>query len=241
MPVVPDPDRPERRKLVEPDGSRSRASSTSTATAEMVADLFELEVPVQRALPDDPRRPARDAGRRLGAARARAVAAGGTPARHAHVYSHDLASARAAPAGRARALAGRPARGRSPPRLSRRLPPDHVDRAGDRRRGSAHLARRPRAASSGRCSTAAASRSTARRVVGAILIAESPTRAAVRRPVDHGVFRAPEPRAPGGRCSAGARARRRSRLGLAVTDGNPPSGSTARSASPRLTAFSVDL
>jgi hypothetical protein len=90
VPIVPDLDRAERRTLADANGTPLARFVHAERDGRVVADLFELEVPVERALPVvlDELRGRRVAGsEELGRA---LVAAGGTPARHAHVYSHDL-------------------------------------------------------------------------------------------------------------------------------------------------------
>jgi hypothetical protein len=92
VPIVPDLDRPERRTLADSDGTPPVRFVYVERDGRVVADLFELEVPVQRALPVilAELRGMRVAGsEELGRA---LVAAGATPARHAHVYSHDKSS-----------------------------------------------------------------------------------------------------------------------------------------------------
>ena len=81
---------PARRTLTDVDGTVIATFSDIERDGRRVADLLELEVPVERALAPilDQLRGFRVAGPvELGRA---LIEAGGTPARHAHVYSHDL-------------------------------------------------------------------------------------------------------------------------------------------------------
>ena len=127
---------PDRRTLTDTDGTPIATYTDVERDGRRVADLLELEVPVERALQPilDQLKGYRVAGPvELGRA---LIEAGGTPARHAHVYSHDLAERpeptipprdHAHPAGPPRrgARAGLPGRAPAgPPRLP-----------GDRRRG----------------------------------------------------------------------------------------------------------
>ena len=104
---------PERRTLTDADGTVIATFTDVERDGRRVADLLELEVPVERALAPilAQLQGFRVAGPvELGRA---LIDAGGTPARHAHVYSHDLLDAPgAAPAGRdhahARSTAPRP-------------------------------------------------------------------------------------------------------------------------------------
>ena len=83
---------PERRTLTDADGTAVATFTYIERDGRRVADLLELEVPVERAVPAILRAAAGLPGGRSGRPRARAGrAAGGKPARHAHVYSHDLA------------------------------------------------------------------------------------------------------------------------------------------------------
>ena len=81
---------PERRTLTDADGTVIDTFADVERDGRRVADLLELEVPVERALQPilDQLQGFRVAGPvELGRA---LIDAGGTPARHAHVYSHDL-------------------------------------------------------------------------------------------------------------------------------------------------------
>ncbi len=97
MPVLADPDRPEWRTLI--DGAAEPLASFLAVERDgkRVADLLELDVPVERALPAilAELRGWRIAGDEvLGRA---LVAAGGIQARHAHVYSRELTGDRPEP------------------------------------------------------------------------------------------------------------------------------------------------
>ena len=73
---------------------RSRASCTSRTARRTVADLLELEVPVERALPYVLRRAARACASPVPEPLGRAlVGAGGRFHRHSHAYTHDLVAA----------------------------------------------------------------------------------------------------------------------------------------------------
>ena len=139
-----------------PTASRSRASSTSSATARVVADLFELEVPVERALPSSSAELRGHAGRRPGAARARARRRGREAARATRTCIRTTCATRPGrfpPAFDAHA--GRPAGGRAAARLPRRVPARAPGPDGGRRgqrgtstassAGSSAAARRQRA------------------------------------------------------------------------------------------------
>jgi GNAT superfamily N-acetyltransferase len=245
MPVVPDLDRPERRKLVDADGVPVARFVHVERDGRLVADLFELEVPVERALPTilADLRGMRVAGSEaLGRA---LVAAGGTAARHAHVYSHALRERPTPrlPAGLRFAEANRPAAELLPAYLSSH-PPDHVDApviAGEDSR--AHLTRilngelgRPLAGS-------ALAIDGDDRVVGAILVHELvDTDPPFGGPWVMEVFRAPGARGAGRALLERALAVTEGTLGLAVTHGNPAERLYAALGFERVsTAFSVDL
>jgi GNAT superfamily N-acetyltransferase len=245
MPVVEDLDRPERRKLVDADGVPLARFVHETRDGREVADLFELEVPVERALPAilAELRGMRVAGSEpLGRA---LVAAGGTPARHAHVYSHSLRERPTPrlPAGLRFAAADRPAVDLLPAYLSSHSP-EHVDAAvivGEDSR--AHLARilsgelgRPLAGS-------ALVIDADDRVVAAILVNElADTDPPFGGPWVMELFRAPGARGAGRALLERALAVTEGTLGLAVTHGNPAERLYVALGFERvLTAFSVDL
>jgi GNAT superfamily N-acetyltransferase len=82
---------PDRSTLTDSDGTPIATFADVERDGRRIADLLELEVPVERALQPilDQLKGYRVAGPvELGRA---LVAAGGRAARHAHVYSHDLA------------------------------------------------------------------------------------------------------------------------------------------------------
>ncbi len=90
VPIVGDIDHPERRTLTDENGLPIARFVHFQDGARTVADLLELEVPVERALPYVLRelRGLRVAGsEELGRA---LVGAGGRFHRHSHAYSHDL-------------------------------------------------------------------------------------------------------------------------------------------------------
>ena len=185
----------------------------------VVADLFELEVPVRACAPGRAApscAAARIAGRRRSGARWWPPA--GAPARHAHVYTHDLETRPALDAAGLRAHAGRPARPRSCCRsTSPRSPPGHPDRL------EAAAGAPPSRADAwpGSCCPAAGSPSTDGEVVAALLIAtiaEAPP--PFGGPWILEVFRA-RARGAGRALLQRALARTEGRLGLAVTEGNP--------------------
>lgn len=245
MPVVPDLDRPERRKLVDADGMPLARFVHVERDGRAVADLFELEVPVERALPAilAELRGMRVAGSEtLGRA---LVAAGGIPARHAHVYSHDLRE-RPTPRLPARlrfAPADRPAGDLLPAYLAAH-PPNHVDAhvlAGED--SGAHLAR----ILSGELGRPLAGSGLAvdadDRVVGAILVSEfAETEPPFGGPWVMELFRAPGARGAGRALLERALSLTEGTLGLAVTHGNPAERLYAAVGFRRVfTAFSVDL
>ena len=121
MPIVPDPDHPHRRTLVDADGLPIARFTHVERDGRRVADLLELEVPVERAVPFvlAELRGMRVAGpEALGRA---LVAAGGTAARHATCTRTTCASGRRCRDG-FDAHAGRPARGGAAARLPGRAP-----------------------------------------------------------------------------------------------------------------------
>jgi GNAT superfamily N-acetyltransferase len=245
MPVVPDLDRPERRKLVDADGMPLARFIHVERGGRVVADLFELEVPVQRALPTIL---ADLGGMRVAGTEAlgRAlVAAGGTPARHAHVYSHGLRERPTPrlPAGLRFAAADRPAADLLPAYLASH-PPDHVDAhvlvAEDSR---AHLARILSGELGRGLEGSALAIDADDRVVGAILVNEFvDTDPPFGGPWVMEVFRAPGARGAGRALLERALAVTEGTLGLAVTHGNPAERLYAALGFERVfTAFSVDL
>jgi hypothetical protein len=245
MPVVPDLDRPERRKLVDADGMPLARFLHVERDGRVVADLFELEVPVERALPAilTDLSGMRVAGPEpLGRA---LIAAGGILARHAHVYSHDLRErpTPALPAGLRFAAADRPAADLLPAYLASH-PPGHVDAhvlVGED--SGLHLARilngewgRPLAGSG-------LAVDADERVAGAILVnqfadAEPP----FGGPWVMELFRAPGAPGAGRALLERALALTEGTLGLVVTHGNPAERLYVALGFKRVfTAFSVDL
>jgi GNAT superfamily N-acetyltransferase len=245
MPVVGDLDRPERRKLVDADGLPLARFVHDARDGHVVADLFELEVPVERALPTilAELRGMRVAGSEaLGRA---LVAAGGTPARHAHVYSHDLRERPTPrlPAGLRFAATDRPAADLLPAYLSSH-PPDHVDApviAGEDSR--AHLSRILNGELGPSLHGSALAIDGDGRVVGAILVNEFvKTDPPFGGPWVMELFRAPGARGAGRALLERALAVTEGTLGLAVTHGNPAERLYVALGFQRVfTAFSVDL
>jgi GNAT superfamily N-acetyltransferase len=243
MPVVGDLERPERRKLVDADGLPLARFVHDARDGRVVADLFELEVPVQRALPTilSELRGMRVAGSEpLGRA---LVAAGGTPARHAHVYSHNLYERPTPrlPAGLRFAAADRPAADLVPAYLAAFAPghPDRLEAEDAERHLDAILAGRlgPLLEGSGLALDAE------ERVVGAILLAViAATEPPFGGPWVMELFRAPDARGAGRALLERALAMSEGSLGLAVTHGNPAEKLYAALGFERVfTAFSVDL
>jgi GNAT superfamily N-acetyltransferase len=245
MPVVADLDRPERRKLVDADGLPLARFVHVERDGRVVADLFELEVPVERALPTIM---AELTGMRVAGPEplGRAlVAAGGIPARHAHVYSHDLRE-RPTPrlsAGLRFAAADRPAADLLPAYLAA-YPRDHVDAhvlAGED--SGAHLARILGGGFGRPLEGSGLAVDADGRVVGAILVnefAEAPP--PFGGPWVMELFRAPGARGAGRALLQRALSLTSGTLGLAVTHGNPAERLYVALGFKRVfTAFSVDL
>jgi GNAT superfamily N-acetyltransferase len=245
MPVVPDLDRPERRKLVDADGLPLARFVHSERDGRVVADLFELEVPVERALPTIL---TELSGMRVAGTEAlgRAlVAAGAIPARHAHVYSHDLRErpTPTLPAGLRFAPADRPAADLLPAYLASH-PPQHVDAhvlAGED--SGAHLTRILRGELGRPLEGSALAVDGDDRVVGAILVNEfADADPPFGGPWVMEVFRAPGARGAGRALLERALSVTEGTLGLAVTHGNRAEGLYAALGFERVfTAFSVDL
>jgi GNAT superfamily N-acetyltransferase len=245
MPVVPDLDRPEHRKLVDRDGQPVARFLHVERDGRVVADLFELEVPIERALPTilADLSGTRVAGSEpLGHA---LVAAGGIPARHAHVYSHDLRErpVPALPAGLRFAAADRPAIDLLPAYVASH-PPHHVDAhvlAGED--SAAHLARVLDGEMGRKLEGSALAVDEQDRVVGAILVNEF----AEAEPPFGGpwvleLFRAPGAHGAGRALLERALSVGEGTLGLAVTNGNPAERLYVALGFERVfTAFSVDL
>lgn len=236
MPVVPDLARPGWRKLVDADGVPLARFWPEQRDGAAIADLLELEVPVERAVPVilAELRGMRVAGPEpLGRA---LVAAGGVPGRHAHVYSHYLRSRPAVPDGFGLGPVDRGAEALVDAYVAAH-PPGHVDAGAD---GGAFLSRLL-AGAYGRvldCSGLAVSDG---RVVGAILVAE--VDGPFAGPWVMELFRAPGAWGAGRALLARALALCEGpALGLAVTHGNPAERLYVELGFTRvLTSFSVDL
>jgi hypothetical protein len=90
VPIVGDIDHPERRTLIDENGLPIARYVHAQRDGRTIADLLELEVPVERALPYIA---GELKGMRIGAPEAlgRALEArGARPHRHSHAYTHDL-------------------------------------------------------------------------------------------------------------------------------------------------------
>jgi len=245
MPVVEDLDRPERRTLVDADGLPLARFLHVERDGRAVADLFELEVPVERALPTIL---AELSGTRVAGSEelGRAlVAAGAIPARHAHVYSHDLRvrPQSALPEGLEFAPADRPAADLLPAYLASH-PPGHVDAhvlAGED--SGAHLDRILRGELGRPLASSALAVDADGRVAGAILVSEfADADPPFGGPWVMELFRAPGARGAGRALLARALSLTSGTLGLAVTHGNPAERLYVSLGFKRVfTAFSVDL
>ena len=238
MPVIPDPDLPERRTLTDADGVPLARFTQVERDGRLVADLFELEVPVERALPvvTAELRGMRVAGSEdLGRA---LVRAGAVPARHAHVYSHDLRERPSEPAG----LRGldHSAADLLPAYLAAH-PPDHVDAATIAGEDSEAFLAGLLRGELGPVLDCSGVAERDGRVVGAIVCAELDApfggpwvMELFRAPGAHGVGRALLERALA-RCPGPT-------LGLAVTEGNSAKGLYEAVGFERaFTTYSVDL
>jgi GNAT superfamily N-acetyltransferase len=238
---------PDRRTLFDADGVAIASFIPVHRGGRDVADLLELDVSVQQALPAILEQLAgwRVAGPvELGRA---LVAAGGMPARHAHSYSHDLRGERPQPhppAGMTLTGADRPAADLLPAYLAAH-PPDHVDWpviAGED--STAHLAKVMAGAYGRLLDSSGLAIAADGRVVGGILVAEL----ADPEPPFEGAWVMELFREPGARGAGRALLERAlaltpgPALGLAVTDGNPAARLYERLGFRRvLSAFSVDL
>ena len=240
MPVVEDLDRPAYRTLVDANGVALARFLYVERDGHLVADLFELEAPVERAVPAvlDELRGWRVAGSEtLGRA---LVAAGARPARHAHVYTHDLRQLPKASSTFELTPVDRPARDLLPAYLAAFAPghPDRMEPADALKHLNAIVAGKlgPLLESSG-----IALRNG--RVVGGILVArmtEGPPPFA--GPWVMEVFREPGAHGAGRALLERALALSTGSLGLAVTHGNPAEKLYAALGFKRVfTAYSVDL
>jgi GNAT superfamily N-acetyltransferase len=240
VPIVEDPEHSERRTLVDADGLPIARYVYVERDARPVADLLELAVPVERALPFvlEELRGTRvagpvDLGRAL-------VAAGGRLHRHSHAYSHDLRERPAIPTTFELTPVDRPAAELLPVYLAA-FAPGHPDRMEVPEAGR-HL----EGLVGGRLGTLLPGSGLAivgERVVGAILIAtiaDAPP--PFGGPWVMEVFRSPEARGAGRALLARALALTTGSLGLAVTDGNRAETLYAALGFRRVfTAFAVDL
>ena len=221
MPIVTAPDGSARRTLTDPDGVPLAHYTHAERDGRVVADLFELEVPVERALPAilAELRGTRVAGpEALGRA---LLAAGAAPARHVHLYSHALRERPAVMAGFELTPIDRPASDLLPVYLAAH-PPEHVDSAVIANEDSLKFLSGVLAGGLGPLLDCSGLALTDGRVVGAILVAEATDAPPpVGGPWVMELFRAPD--APG----AGRALLQRAlalcdgpTLGLAVTEGN---------------------
>jgi hypothetical protein len=240
MPIVPDPEHPERHTLVDPDGIPLARYVHVLRDGRVVADLFELEVPVKRALPyvlaelrDTRIAGSEEFGRAL-------VAAGARPHRHSHAYSHDLRNLPPSPPGFELTPVDRPATELLPVYLAA-FAPGHPDRM------EAPMALRHLegilAGGLGELLPGSGLAVQDGHVVGAILIATiADAPAPFGGPWILEVFRAPEARGAGRALLVRALHRTSGSLGLAVTHGNPAERLYLALGFRRVfTAYSVDL
>jgi GNAT superfamily N-acetyltransferase len=240
VPIVEDPQHAERRTLVDADGLPIARFVHVARDTRAVADLLELEVPVDRALPFvlAELRGMRVAGpEELGRA---LVAAGGMLHRHSHAYSHDLKRRPEVPTAFELTPVDRPAAELLPVYLAA-FAPGHPDRIAPPEAGP-HLESivagglGPLLAGSGLAILDGA-------VVGAVLIASiADAPPPFGGPWVMEVFRHPGARGAGRALLARALALTTGSLGLAVTDGNPAERLYAALGFKRtFTAYSVDL
>lgn len=221
VPIVPDLDGPERRTPADSDGTPPVRFVHVERDGRVVADLFELEVPVQRALPVvlAELRGMRAAGsEELGRA---LVAAGATPAPRARVLARPPRAPQRVDG--VRTHAARPARRGAAAACLAAHPPDHVDTPVIRGEDSGrHLA--------GILAGKLGPRGLPRR------------RAAFGGPWVMEVFREPGARGAGKALLQRALVLSEGSLGLAVTHGNPAERVYASLGFKRIfTAYSVDL
>lgn len=240
VPIVAHPEHPQRRTLVDPDGVPIARFVHVPRGERAIADLLELEVPVERALPVvlTELRGMRVAGPEdLGRA---LVAAGARLDRHSHAYSHDLRELPAAPEGFELTPVDRPAAELVPVYLAAFAPghPDRMEAPAARRHLDGLVAGKlgPLLPGSGLAIRDG-------RVVGAILIASiADAPPPFGGPWIMEVFRAPGARGAGRALLARALRRTDGSLGLAVTNGNPAERIYAELGFKRtFTAYSVDL
>jgi GNAT superfamily N-acetyltransferase len=241
VPIVEDPEYSERRTLVDANGLPIARFVHVERDGRTIADLFELEVPVERALPfvlDELRgmqvAGSEDLGRAL-------VAAGATLHRHSHAYSHDLRDLPEIPGGFELTPVDRPASELLPVYLAA-FAPGHPDRQEPTAAGR-HLAGLVAGSGLGPLLPGSGLAIADGAVVGAILIAKM-----ADGPPPFGgpwvieVFRAPGARGAGRALLARALALTTGSLGLAVTEGNPAERLYAELGFKRtFTAYSVDL
>lgn len=237
MSVVAVPDRPGWHRLTDADGIPLARFERVEREGRVVADWFELEVPIERAVPvilaelrgmriAGPEAP----GRAL-------IAHGARPARHAHVYRHHLeARPEPDPAWDLRPLENDAAALVAPYRAAH--PPDHVDHAVVAGEDSLVFLTSVLNGAFGPLLDCSGVAYRDDRVVGAILITQLDG-----EPWIIEVFRDPDARGAGGALLRRALALCEGpTLGLAVTHGNPAERVyQALGFAREFTAFSVDL
>ena len=243
MPVVSDPDHPHRRTLVDADGLPLAHFTHVERDDRPVASRVVLEVPVERAVPFVL---AELRGMRVAGTEAlgRALeAAGGTAARHLHVYSHDLRERPAVPDAFDLRPIDRPAADLLPSYLAAH-PPDHVDTPLIADEDSLEFLSRALAGELGPLLASSGLAIQDDRVVGAVLVAslDDPEPPFIG-PWVMELFRTPGARGAGRALLQRALALCEGpTLGLAVTHGNPAKRLYVALGFERVfTTYSVDL
>jgi GNAT superfamily N-acetyltransferase len=240
VPIVGDIDHPERRTLVDENGLPIARFVHVHRDARDIADLLELHVPTERALPYVL---SELGGMRIGGSEelGRAlVAAGARPYRHSHAYSHDLTHRPRIAPGFDLTPVDRPASELLPVYLAA-FAPGHPDRL-----EAPEAARHLDGIVAGKLGGLLPGSGLALKdgeVVGAVLIgsiADAPP--PFGGPWIMEVFRAPHARGAGKALLQRALNRTDGSLGLAVTHGNPAEKVYAALGFKRvLTTYSVDL
>jgi GNAT superfamily N-acetyltransferase len=227
MPVQPHPYRPDWRVLVDAQGVEIGAFLYVERDDRRVADLFEPapDLPLERVAAALVAELGgwRIAGEEpLGAA---LLEAGARPARHAHVYTHDLSAAPSAASGFGLAPLDHPPAALVPAYLAAYGPghPDHAGRQGED--PHAEIAQLVSGGDLGPVLACSAVALDGDRVVGAIIVTDAPGEPPFGGPWVCELFR--DPAHPGTgralleRALAGAHAAGLPALSLAVTAGNP--------------------
>jgi GNAT superfamily N-acetyltransferase len=233
-------DHPERRTLIDENGLPIARFVHARRDGRDIADLLELHVPVERALPYvlAELRVMRIGGPEpLGRA---LVAAGGLPYRHSHAYSHDLRELPEIAPGFELTPVDRPASDLLPVYLAA-FGPGHPDRL-EPREAAQHLEGIVAGKLGGLLEGSGIALLDGE-VVGAVLIGtitDAPP--PFGGPWIMEVFRAPHARGAGTALLQRALRRTEGSLGLAVTHGNPAEKVYAALGFKRvLTTYSVDL